>query len=135
MLIIWNKSLGRTVATIGGENNADNAQAHVRNGYPHLLTDWNSGNLEAHVIDDFTPARDLKYFSVTDGKPTILTDESARADIDATRLAERTEKDALVAAESKITAEIRAVAIERLKEKGETIPEAIGAEMNRIKGA
>jgi len=50
-------------------------------------------------------------------------------------LAERTGKDALVAAEIKITAEIRAVAIERLKEKGETIPEAIVAEMNRIKGA
>jgi len=134
MLIIWNKPLGRTVATIGGENNADNAQAHVRNGYPHLLTDWNSGNLEAHVIDDFTPARDLKYFSVTDGKPIILTDESARADIDATRLAERTEKDALVAAEAKIAAEIRLVAIERLKAKGEVIPEKIGAEIIRERG-
>lgn len=134
MLIIWNKPLGRTVATIGGENNADNAQAHVRNGYPHLLTDWNSGNLEAHVIDDFTPARDLKYFSVTDGKPIILTDESARADIDATRLAERTEKDALVTAEAKIAAEIRLVAIERLKAKGEVIPEKIGAEIIRERG-
>ena len=134
MLIIWNKPLGRTVATIGGENNVDNAQAHVRNGYPHLLTDWNSGSLEAHVIDDFTPARDLKYFSVMDGKPVILTDESARSDIDATRLAERTEKDALVAAEVKIAAEIRLVAIERLEAKGEVIPEKIGTEIIRERG-
>ena len=135
MLILWNKALGRVVAGIGGENNADNAREHVKNGYPNLIADWRAGNLEAHIIDDFTPYRNLRYLSIVDGKPMILTDESARAEIDTRMLAERTAKDALVAAEIKITAEMRAIAIERLKEKGETIPEAIDAEMNRIKGA
>jgi len=112
-MLIFHTDHNILMALLGEEESS--AAEHIKNGYPELLEDWNAGRIRATKLDKFVP---MKCLVMDGGKPRPMTDDEIKAR-DAALAAEASEKAAAADLETKIQAEIRAMAIERLEAKNQ----------------
>lgn len=106
MLVIYVDN--RIVGSLKGETR-DSLEAHIRNGYPHLLQHLQDGTLRAVEMEDTAP----DGLVIDKGIPRAMTLEEQTDAVKARDDARDTERA--------IAAEIRTMAIDRLTAKGMTI--------------